>query len=180
MIIGIGYKARVGKDTAGSYIASKYNYSQDAFARNLKNAASHIFGFTQAQLEGDEKEIQMPYWNGLSPRMILQRLGTDCLREFFGQEIWVNSFHQRTQDIKNLVVTDVRFPNEAAYIKRRGGILINITKSNTPKVAGHSSEVAMDKFNDWDYTITNDGTYEELYTDLDTIIREIGREQDRN
>jgi hypothetical protein len=78
----------------------------------------------------------------LTPRKILQLLGTECGREIIHPNIWVNALfaNYRTnfeaknaeewgKDLtSNWIITDVRFPNEAQAIKDRGGILIRVNK----------------------------------------------------
>ena len=123
----------------------------------------------------------------LTPRLLLQLLGTECGRKIIHPNIWVNSLMSEYKPIEefstvypNWVITDVRFPNELRAIKEKGGITIRV---NRPKYAyesdlpekssplqhaergkelyNHPSEIALDNA-EFDYTIDNNGTIEEL------------------
>jgi len=123
----------------------------------------------------------------LTPRLLLQLLGTECGRKIIHPNIWVNSLMSEYKPIENSntvypnwVITDVRFPNELRAIKEKGGITIRV---NRPKYAyesdlpekssplqhaergkelyNHPSEIALDNA-EFDYTIDNNGTIEEL------------------
>ena len=106
----------------------------------------------------------------LTPRKLLQLLGTEAGRKIIHPNIWVNAlfadyvpfattagkkagFKPRS----NWIVTDVRFPNEAKAIKDKGGIIIRI---NRPQLIErdfeHLSETALDDYDGFDYVIEND------------------------
>ena len=85
----------------------------------------------------------------LTPRKLLQLLGTECGREILHPNIWVNALfadykpvgksvgtlpkdntvnlYHSTQ-FPNWIITDVRFPNEAKAIKDRGGVVIRVNR----------------------------------------------------
>jgi hypothetical protein len=69
-----------------------------------------------------------------------------------------------------LVVTDVRFPNEADAIRQAGGVVVRIERPGVgphtdPGGWVHESDVALDHY-DFDVTVKNDGTIEELHARL--------------
>ena len=79
----------------------------------------------------------------LTPRLIMQLLGTECGREIIHQNCWVNALFSKYKLTKplglqghtwdegklpNWIITDVRFPNEAQAIKDRGGIVIRVNR----------------------------------------------------
>jgi hypothetical protein len=171
MLIGVGYKARVGKDVTGDYLVRQYGYQKIAFADPLKSAAHCIFGFSDAQLNGAYKEVVDPFW-GISPREVLQKLGTDGCRSLFGDDIWVKALVRRLDPNVNTVVVDIRFPNEGKAIKQNGGILINVVRDNGIPGTTHShiSESAMDSFTDWDGVLRNNGSFADLYKQIDDLV----------
>jgi hypothetical protein len=81
----------------------------------------------------------------MTPRILLQLLGTECGRQIIHPNIWVNALFAdykgkylgATDDMKepvemcfpNWIITDVRFPNEAKAIKDRGGIVIRVERN---------------------------------------------------
>ena len=111
----------------------------------------------------------------LTPRLLLQILGTEAGREIIHPNIWCNALFGNYTKETNWIITDVRFPNEADAIKERGGILIRLTRT-TPvaeEVAKHESETALDNYNKFDYIIDNRGTEEELYAQVDKLAQEV-------
>ena len=132
-IIGFMGKKRSGKDTAGDYLVKYHGYKKYAFASSLKEICKSVFSFTDEQLNGDEKEVIDDYW-GLSPRQALQYVGTDLFRNQIsslipnmGNDIWVNVLERKLkEETSNIVITDIRFENERAMVKRLGGIIVKI------------------------------------------------------
>jgi len=104
----------------------------------------------------------------LTPRKLLQLLGTEAGRNIIHPNIWVNALFASYLKDSNWVVTDVRFPNEAQAIKDRGGITIRVTRPGTA-TGNHPSEIALDdaKFK---YEIINDGSMEELVKKVKEIL----------
>jgi hypothetical protein len=112
----------------------------------------------------------------LTPRLILQILGTDCARKIIHPNIWVNSLmseYKEKNGYPNWIITDVRFPNEAKAIKAKNGIIIKINRYNnlieTSGIQQHASEIALDNY-DFDYVIENNGTIEDLIFKINKII----------
>lgn len=160
-VIGLGFRARAGKDTVASVIARVHNASIIAFADPLKGAAKVIFGWTDKHVYGDLKEIVDPFW-GFTPRWALQKLGTEAVREVIGQDVWERAARRRIEaSVDHVIVTDVRFPNEAKMIKDLGGELWHIDRSCLPQ-ATHVSETAMERWTQWDRVLRNNGTLADL------------------
>ena len=176
-VIGIHGFARSGKDTVADYIVDKDIYkAKYSFAYPLKNAVSGLFGIPREDLDGDNREVILPEW-GLSIRQILQRFGTESMRDVFGEDFWLKKAQQTVDraevefGIKQLIIPDVRFANEAEFC-RENGILIHVVRPDADgKVGdvGHASEGGIIPEED-DHLIFNDGTLEDLYKKVDEII----------
>lgn len=76
-------------------------------------------------------------------RELLQRMGTEAGRDIHGQDCWVNRAMRRADDLPQVVVTDVRFPNEAAAIVARGGLLVRVERPGVGPVNGHVSDTGV-------------------------------------
>lgn len=156
-----------------------------------KKTAKYTSQFSSLQPTEVVKEI-------LTPRKLLQLLGTECGRKIIHPNIWCNSlmskytkkftgktFHAagigrevHDTEYPNWIITDVRFPNEADAIKERGGIIIRVNRKhgyNTPDgkwkempINYHESERALDNY-DFDYVIENDTTIAELKEKVKSI-----------
>ena len=80
----------------------------------------------------------------VTPRKLLQLLGTEAGRNIIHPNIWVNALfadykkiaynwdcdgNTTVEGYPNWIITDVRFPNEAKAIKDRGGIVIRVNRN---------------------------------------------------
>lgn len=155
-LIGIIGKKRVGKDTMADFIIKEYNYVKYSFANPLKEACRYIFQFNDEQLYGNLKETPDARWNNITPRVILQTVGTQLFREDLNihlpelgnmeDTIWIHNFnlwYGNNKD-KKVVIPDVRFLDEAKAIKNNGGILIKIERDNLNNTDLHKSEQELD------------------------------------
>ena len=196
-----------GKDTVASSLISG-GAVRDSFASPLKDLVSSVFGWPRELLEGDTvqsrdfRETPDMFWSRkldiphFTPRLALQLVGTDVMRDHFHTDIWLSSLEYRLRKIQKsspntVVISDARFRNELSLIKQMGGCIIWVqrgelpewydiaVKANTGNVVAkkvmetrycdvHSSEWDWVGF-DVDYIVQNNGTLEELYQQIDTI-----------
>ena len=119
----------------------------------------------------------------VTPRLLLQTIGTDIVRTI-NPNIWVNKLMNDyisyadaisgTSEIKKLYpnwcITDVRFLNEVKAIKEKDGIIIRINRE-TNYVSNHSSEIALDNYEDFDYTIDNNNCIDCLIEKVKEILK---------
>jgi len=183
-LIGMCSRKRCGKDTAGNYLIEKYGYIQYAFAAPLKKACQEIFMFTDEQTEGHDKEKYDDRWN-ISARKVFQIFGTEMFRQKLGDffpemehikenfwiyrfEMWYAEQKRKNPNVK-VVVTDIRFPNEAAIVKKLGGRVIKVNRNTGMLVDGHSSEKNIDLIKG-DVIIENNGTLEEYYQKVEKAL----------
>lgn len=128
----------------------------------------------------------------LTPRLLLQLLGTECGKYIIHPNIWINSLFKEYKEksyttsdgirdkevvtrylYPDWLVTDVRFKDEAESIKDRKGILIRVNRNICKEVYKediHESEIALDTYDKFDYTINNDGTLEDLIMQVKEIM----------
>ena len=132
-------------------------------------------------MHGDEKETVDPNWN-MTPRQMFQLVGTDMFRDSLSahipalknENIWIKSFMQwylLTSHAK-IVVSDIRFEDEAKMINELGGFVI-LLKRKSSETTGrvHKSEEL--KIDSHELTITNDGTLFDLRMSAIHAIRRI-------
>ena len=179
MILGLGFRARSGKDCTGEYLQKHFGFTQAAFADKLKKAAMLIFELSYEQVYGDRKEIIDSRWND-TPRNILQKMGTECMRNGYSKDIWVRALEMRIrrEGIANdWCVTDVRFVEEAQAIKDWGGIVVRVDRPAAPRIATsqHLSETEMDSYTGWDYALNNGSDLPQLYAYIEVMMRELRR-----
>ena len=143
MIIGLCGFIGSGKNTVAEQLGSSYRSNDGSplfvpvsFAGVLKDAVAATFGWDRDMLEGvteeDRKEREKvdEWWAErlslpkFSPRWALQYIGTDVMRKHFHPDIWVFAAERRLLDYKgkkDVVISDVRFPNEMEMIRNNGG-----------------------------------------------------------
>jgi hypothetical protein len=124
-----------GKDTVARAIinelALRGNTAEKvSFAGPLKEALCVMFGWTYEQIENHEfKETPEPI-TGKTPRKIMQLLGTEFGRETLHPELWLRIAlsTMRKMECNGIVpiITDVRFENEAEFVRSHGGTLIHV------------------------------------------------------
>ncbi len=179
MLIGFLAKKRHGKDTCADYLVNQFGFTKIAFADPLKKGVGELFGFSDEQLYGDQKESIDEYW-GITPRLAFQYLGTDVFRNDIQKimpniqnQFWVRKF-QRTyleaiakDPNARYVVSDVRFQNEVDIIHELGGTVTKIHRPNIDLIDNHLSETEIDRVKNYDHMIQNDGTIKNLHDKLD-------------
>ena len=143
-VIGICGLIGSGKGTVADHLV-KNDYKKISFADKLKDGVSTIFSWDRAMLEGDTKESRAwreqpdAFWTNelgkdITPRLVLQLFGTDCMRNGFDDSIWVNLVKKEILENpdQNYVIPDVRFPNEIDVVKNLGGQVWQVRRGNLP------------------------------------------------
>lgn len=146
MIIGMCGLIGTGKDTVADILVNNYNFIKVSFADKLKDGVATVFSWDREMLEGttDEsrtwREQKDEFWSRetnehITPRLVLQMFGTDCMRNGFYNGIWVSIVKQQiiNNPNNNFVIPDVRFPNEAKMIKEVNGEVWRICRGPDPQ-----------------------------------------------
>ena len=153
MLVGLCGAAGAGKNTLADFLTDSNGgpFVQIAFADPLYECVSTITGLPVARLKDrNAKEAVIP-WLGKSPRQLLQTLGTEWGRGAVHPEIWIRIAMERASQHltvgRCVVITDVRFDNEAAAIANAGGEVWRVVRSGwtclTGDTAAHPSEVGV-------------------------------------
>jgi len=97
----------------------------------------------------------------LTVRELLQRLGTEAVRENIHRNAWVNATMCNYKAEDKWIITDTRFPNELQAVKDKGGLCIRVDRKSVETGDTHPSETAWRNWN-FDYVIDNNGTLDQL------------------
>ena len=164
------------------------------FAGKLKEVASALTGIPMYRFEDQEfkKQTLPAMWDypvevapgqihmaPMTVRELLQKLGTEAMRNGLHSDTWVNAlmsefipYSERGSEYEEMaskwIITDTRFPNEAQAIKKRGGVVIRINRDMDNGT--HPSETALDDYS-FDYIIDNNGTMEDLISSVRYVCR---------
>jgi len=169
-IIGVTGKARSGKNTIAELILATVGGYHYAFADPIR-----------AMMAAIDIDMADPYWQarkeerilmlGRSPRQMMQTLGTEWGRGCVHPNVWVILAAGKYNAAgRGMVISDVRFENEAEWLRSAGGLLIHVQRSNLPKINAHASENGV-AFAPGDAVINNDGTLEELNAAVVALLR---------
>jgi hypothetical protein len=207
MIIGVCGLIGAGKDTIADYLVNIHQFRRESFANTLKDAVSAVFGWDRELLEGRTRQSREwreqvdPWWSdrlgmpNLTPRWVLQYWGTEVVRKSFHDDTWIASLENKLRQSRDdVVISDCRFPNEIAAIKRAGGIVIRVRRGNEPtwyavaQVANqhpqpnasteilkelgiHASETAW-VGTQFDAVLDNNSTMDHLYRQINDLVQD--------
>lgn len=169
MIVGITGYARSGKDTLAKSLKLRHGFQRIAFADKLKelalgtdpiihwnkpcNIPVHLSALVAGLGWDRAKEF-------LEVRQYLQRLGDHC-RITFGEDVWIRAtlakLHALQDAGHHIVYTDVRYPNEADFIRSKGGLIIKVVRPGVQPANNHVTEKNVDLIQE-DVLLYNDSS----------------------
>ena len=187
-MIGLTGYAYVGKDTLADLLVRSHGYHRLGFADPLK---AMLLALDPVMLSPDAlnmeaisvTELLAKYggsWDRAKPdpiygtelRRLLQRLGTEAVRNHLGDDAWVRAA-ARTVNMNGwtrTVMPDVRFPNEAEFVRQSSGIVVRIERPGYGPVNQHVSDTGQSEIK-VDLTIINDGAPEDMLTQFEQHLR---------
>lgn len=185
-LIGLSGYARSGKDEAAKVLMEEFGFQRIAFADKLRDflyALNPVVSNGEQVLNDFDKKyvrlrdvIDRETWDGYKKgkysgeiRNLLQRLGTEAGRNTLWDSIWIDAALHNLDPEGSYVITDARFPNEAAAIQERGGRLWRITRSGVGPANQHPSETSLDDYK-FDYTIWNNSTLEDYHQQVRDVM----------
>lgn len=164
--------ARSGKDTCADLVLAKFGGYRYSLADPLRAMLKVGLGVDLDDPYWKErKETPIPAFGNKSPRQMMQWLGTEWGRQLIDNDLWVTLAKQRFLDAgPGMVIADVRYENEAEWVRSMGGILIHVTRPGVQKVNNHVSEAGVSYDPKTDRTLLNDGSLEDLRASLFSIL----------
>ena len=172
-IIGIAGRARAGKSTAAELLlrfgAGRYLYSfADPIRAMLRAGLGIDLDNPYWQMR---KEDPMPEFGGHSPRALMQTLGTEWGRDCVSSGLWLTLAGRALQQRgPGMVIADVRFENEARWVRLQGGAVLHIERGAAPSVRTHASEAGVQRL-DGDMHVFNESTIDSLHVRLAAMFR---------
>ena len=179
-IIGLGHYSRTGKNTLANMLEDELRYRgiqarQVSFARRLKDVCYELYkwagvlpgSYYETDEGAAERNTKIPAL-GMNVVELWIKVG-NMFRDEIHPDTWLNSALATTSK-HTLIVTDVRFENEAEAIRDRGGSLIKVVRKGVlPRDSVSDRELLY--YEHWDLTVENDGTLEDLRQQAYTIAR---------
>lgn len=169
-IIGLVGHIGAGKSAVARILSDQQGFVRFKFAYHLKNMLQAL-GLTPREIEGDLKEQPCAILGGRTPRHAMITLGTEWGRNMLDPDLWVRAALRDVDgwaatSATSFVFDDVRFPNEADAILKRGGLIWRVIRPNSASMyAGHESEEGQSAIRA-SRVICNDGTLAELQREV--------------
>lgn len=180
MIIGLSGYAQSGKDTVANILVEKYGYRRVAFADPIRKLLYNMdplisVGYSNSVINYRLQDLVDAYgWDKAKVeypevRRLLQELGVGA-RKLFGDTFWINEALSDVAPQDKVVVSDVRFENEAQWIQEFKGQIWRIKRMGKGAVNDHVSESEMDGY-PVNQIFINNGTVEDLDVLIGTRMR---------
>jgi len=155
-----------GKDTLATLMVQRLGYERQAFADSLKYATARAILVAFPSLDMTQEAVleYLEHSKRKDPsslegwaRPVLQGLGM-AGRDLMGQDYWTD----RVRFVNGVIITDLRMPNEAAIVKKVGGLIWHIDRHGLSITDEHITETASRSIF-YDAVIVNDGTPEHMF-----------------
>lgn len=173
-LIGLTGYSQSGKDTVASVLVEKYGYTRIAFADKIKDFLYSVNPLTACSPTGYLQDlVDLVGWDKAKQeaqvRALLQNVGLSA-RELIDANIWVTLALRNISSADRIVITDVRFENEADAIKNLGGQVWRIKRLGVGPVNDHISESQLEAYKA-DQIFMNNGSVEDLQLLITTRMR---------
>ncbi len=173
LIALLGFRGS-GKSTIANYLIDNYNFTSLAFAEKLKQVVSTAFDIDLDLLEGNSEESRVyrettnEFW-GMTPRQMLETVGTKLFRKGISEDFWVKIVEKRIQELlkseKNVVISDLRFVNEWEMLKKYNAKVIFVDNGNSVDAEYEIKSIQ------YDFKIENQGiSKEQLFKEVENKI----------
>ncbi len=187
-IIGVYAPApQSGKSSVAGFLVEEHGFERIPFAKILKLMCRPLFealGYSIVDIirfeTGDKTDlidIGETNADGLpvmhTVRHFYKTLGDGWGRTLIGQKLWITAWSRAVDTALNghhfpgIVADDMRYPNELATVRELGGQGWAVRRPGYTPADDHPSEGQL-QFENADFCIENDGTYEDLMANLNT------------
>ncbi|AEJ02204.1 hypothetical protein Nit79A3_2432 [Nitrosomonas sp. Is79A3] len=178
-LIGLAGPAGCGKDPVAQILCDTQEFRRISLVDPIRQGISTMLEIPwDHMIDHELKELPMAELCGKSPRQAMQTLGTEWGRNCIDPHIWLKVAERKMEYIRRLaetgnayisgiVISDIRFPGEAKWLREQGGSIWHIRRPNNPNAtkAGHESEIPLIP-EEGDSFIINDGDIDKLFDDV--------------
>lgn len=174
-LVGVTGRAGSGKSTLARFLAG-HGFVEVAIADPVKQGLAAMLGIPRAAMEDPDLKAAPLHPYGVTPRQLMQTLGTEWGRRHVGEDVWVKRLESRlvslwSEGFERIVVSDVRMENEAEFIRSAGGLLVHVLRKASGArggVAGHDTEKGLEPARG-DLVIANEGSLADLQAAAERI-----------
>jgi hypothetical protein len=146
MIVAFCGSAHSGKTTASNILVQTHGFRKISFADALKDAVAPVFGWDRKRLAAETpedrawRELPDPFWSNVfgkavTPRWVLQNVGTELFRNQMHNDIWVRAMQRTVLNNPgvNYTIDDCRFPNEFSLLREMGAMMVWVVRPPVPE-----------------------------------------------
>lgn len=181
-VVGIRGFAHAGKDTVADVLTQEFGFTRIGIADAIRESLLALNPDVVCT-SGDrglrtgvwplQKLVELEGWEAAKQyaavRSLLQRYGGEATKPVFGKRVWLKVLFKRAAGVDRLVIPDIRYPEDLAAVRKRGGWIILVERPGVGPVNDHISERILAE--DCDFAIENNGTL----TQLRVMAREIAK-----
>ncbi len=165
--------AGCGKDTVAEMISAIEGFKVYGLADPIYAMVKAGFGIDGKDIDWNSREAKNAQIDWLSDsedskvslRYLLETLGTEWGRNFICNDVWLRVAEKFIKESDTgVVIKDIRFPNEMAWLDKMGGVLIHILRPNffnTEATKGHPSNIPL-PLRERDIMLVNDSSIDVL------------------
>jgi dephospho-CoA kinase len=174
-IIGLTGYRRSGKDTVAN-VLEDYGYVRVGLADPIKHMLCSLLQETPQEFE--KYKEQRVEWLDATRRYMAQTLGTEWGRNLINPAIWLLAFDRSVRANEYVVVPDIRFLNEAAYIRELfpSSTIWRITRAaeyNPKDTARHHTSETEQANIITNTEIFNNGSVQNLYSTVKGLMEDL-------
>lgn len=158
MIVGLGHYARTGKDTVAQILVDDHGFTRVAFADALRDLVRRIDPMISMLVAIDGWEKAKDTTPAVREKLV--DVGMAC-REILGTDVWIRALEARLDPDRDYVITDVRFPNELAWLLDTNGVAVKIIRPGFEPL-DNVADQALVGADGWHFVIDNDSTIDDL------------------
>lgn len=179
-LIGFSGRRGSGKDTVARLLQQlqpERQWQIRSVGEPIKAVCAALAGEEQAPYFSQQGKAELLPAFGRTRGEMLQQVGL-ALR-LWEPDIWVQAFFSQLSADQNTLIPDVRFPNEADLIRRRGGLMVRVEgdplrqRGDGTRDDQHPSETALDHYPHFDFTIHNTGSVADLELQARALLRRL-------
>jgi hypothetical protein len=165
-----------GKSETERILCEILGQKNESFADPLKQIAL-ILGFKKHEVYGTQAQKLIPndIW-GISGRTFCQKFGTEVCRDTLQKiipemkDVWIRIMDEKIKTNRNIIISDGRFPDELALVRKHKGIIIKIERDTHHAKDQENKHSSENQYLDFDYVIDNNGTIDDLRIQLINFI----------
>jgi hypothetical protein len=177
ILIGIVGTRQSGRDTIARQLKRDHGFACAAFEQPAVDAMYSLYGLSPLDVLDGGKDRALPQFGGLSARELAEALGAHA-RERAGRDILIRRLVNRAIARgdwlqRDFVITDLREPEELAWLRQAGGIVWWIRRIDSPTTYQELAAVQnlmLEGFDHRDCVVMNHGSLDELRASTEQML----------